>query len=147
MPLSLSLPLPSEWCTASVGSAGIAAIAYENGHHILTRAAHTTHYFWLLGLVVDLLLALATAIPCILCNVLIFATVPVLAEKLERQRTFAGKEVSIALKLAFFQVYNTILASLAFLLDPTLKVRATLGPHALTSPRTRSPDPGHAHQS
>ena len=108
-------------CTATVGSAGIAAVSYIKGHGYIAGAAHTSTLKGLLGLVLSLILALAEALPCIACNVLIFATVPILSERLERQRTFAGKEVSIALKLAFFQVYNTVLASLTFLLDPTVR--------------------------
>ena len=104
-------------CTATLGTAGIAAISYLSGERIVNHAFDTNSVNGVLGIIVNLLLALALAIPCILCNVLIFATVPQLSDRLERQRTFAGKESSIAIKLAVFQVYNTVVASSAFLFD------------------------------
>jgi len=54
----------------------------------------------LLGLFVNLALLL----PVVIGNVVLFVTVPLLAEKFERHTTFAAKENAIMLKLVFFQV-------------------------------------------
>jgi len=41
---------------------------------------------------------------------------------MERHTTFAAKELAIMLKLVFFQVYNSVFASFAFLLDPSVRL-------------------------
>jgi len=55
-------------------------------------------------------------------NVILFVSVPLLAERMERHTTFAAKELAIMLKLVFFQVYNSVFASFAFLLDPSVRL-------------------------
>ena len=47
---------------------------------------------------------LGMALPIILGNVMLFISVPILAERYERHSTFAGMELAIMLKLTFFQV-------------------------------------------
>lgn len=50
-------------------------------------------------------------------NLAIFLSVPPIETALMRHRTHAHKELSIVLKLIFFQVFNTSVASASFLLD------------------------------
>ena len=57
--------------------------------------------------VLSLLFALGMALPVIAGNVMLFTAVPILAQKMERHRTFSGKEAAIMLKLAFFQAIAT----------------------------------------
>ena len=61
---------------------------------------------------------LGMALPIILGNVMLFISVPILAERYERHSTFAGMELAIMLKLTFFQVFNTTVAAAAFRYDP-----------------------------
>ncbi|EOD12468.1 hypothetical protein EMIHUDRAFT_437392 [Emiliania huxleyi CCMP1516] len=76
------------------------------------------------GTILSLLVNLSVMLPVILGNVMLFVSVPLLAEKLERHTTFTGKELAVMLKLVFFQVYNSVFASLAFLFDPSIDLFA-----------------------
>ena len=72
------------------------------------------------GWVLSIALQGGLALPIILGNVILFISVPILADRYERHSTFAGKELAIMLKLTFFQVFNTCVAAAAFLVDPNV---------------------------
>lgn len=69
------------------------------------------------GLIISLLLQLAMVLPVIAGNVLLFWTVPPIAERFERHHTHDSLELSIALKCTFFQVLNTVLSAAVFFFD------------------------------
>ena len=103
---------------ACVGTAIITAVMYLNGTGITKTLVSMPPGF--AGLVGSIGLNLALSLPIILGNVMLFFTVPQLAERYERHTTFAGKELAIMLKLTFFQVLNTVVAAFFFLVDPTV---------------------------
>ena len=103
---------------ALVGTSIITAIAYLQGTKILSSFLRFSPDFG--GFVLSLLFQLAVAVPVILGNVILFVSVPVLADKIERHTTFSGKEVSIMLQMVFFQCFNTIIAALAFSFNPDI---------------------------
>ena len=76
----------------------------------------------LLNLICEGLFYLAVALPLILANVTLFVTTPILATTVERHHTISGMENTMLLKMAFFQVFNTVVAAFSFLVtDRSLK--------------------------
>lgn len=69
----------------------------------------------LLNLICEGLYYLAVALPLILANVILFVTTPILATTIERHHTISGMENTMLLKMAFFQVFNTVVAAFSFL--------------------------------
>ena len=105
---------------ASLGSAVIAVVAYATGNNLFASLVYGNLPDGFLGVVCGLLFSLALAIPTILSNVMLFYSVPVLAERYEMHHTHAGKEVSCMLKLCFFEVLNTVVSIAAFFIDPNV---------------------------
>lgn len=85
------------------------------GDGALADSEGTVDVPWLAMLIYNLLLSLVLALPTILGNVIVFATCPPLADIIERHGTFSGKERMIAMKMAIFQVFNTVIAAFSFL--------------------------------
>lgn len=97
-----------EWCRqllstllmftiACIGTGLIAVVGNLNGRGIINDFAQGHLPFHIpansiLGLIVSALLQLLVALPIILGNVIIFISVPILADKYERHATFARKE-------------------------------------------------------
>ena len=69
------------------------------------------------GLAISLLLQLAMVVPVTLGNVILFWTVPALAEKYERHHTHEQLELSVAMKCTFFQCFNTLCSAAMFFAD------------------------------
>ena len=72
---------------SSFGSVVIAAITYASGNNLFASLVNGNLPPGFLGVVCSLLLALALAIPTILSNVMLFFSVPQLAEKYEMHHT------------------------------------------------------------
>ena len=68
-----------------------------------------------ISLIYGAVLSLVFALPTIVGNVIVFATCPPLADIVERHATFTGKERLVCMKMAMFQVTNTLAASFSFL--------------------------------
>ena len=101
-----------------VGTVIITAVMYLNGTGVYTSLVTLPAGFE--GWVLSIALQGGLALPIILGNVILFISVPILADRYERHSTFAGKELAIMLKLTFFQVFNTCVAAAAFLVDPNV---------------------------
>ena len=52
-----------------------------------------------LGIIINLVMSLVTALPCIFGNVILFATTPLFADVIERHATFSDKESTIVVKV------------------------------------------------
>ena len=99
------------------GSSVIAFVTYATGNNLFASLVAGNLPEGFLGVVCGLLFALALAVPTILSNVMLFFSVPQLAERYEMHHTHAGKEVSCMLKLCFFEVFNTVVSVAAFFID------------------------------
>ena len=51
----------------------------------------------------------------IVCNVVIFVSVPQLSIHMERHHTRSGQHMHMLIKMVFFQLFNTVVASLSFM--------------------------------
>ena len=98
---------------ACISTAVIAGLAYIQGDGLLDNVIQAPEGF--AGIVYSLVMALAMALPCILCSVAIFATTPVLANTIERHATVSSMELMVFQKLLFFQVFNTAASAFTFL--------------------------------
>jgi hypothetical protein len=103
---------------ACIGTVIITAIVYLNSNGIFSQLVTLPGGFQ--GFILGALMQLGLAVPVIIGNVMLFISVPILAEKYERHDTFVDKELAIMLKLTFFQVFNTSVAAAAFAMDPAV---------------------------
>ena len=101
------------------GTAIIATICYVNSEQIVSAMVDLPS--GLGGLLLGLLFNLVMTLPVIVGYVSLFITVPIMAARYERYATFASKELHVMLRLTFFQVFNLVVASAAFLIDPTVR--------------------------
>ena len=70
----------------------------------------------IVGIIFSLAMSLFAALPCIVGNVILFATTPLFADAIERHVTFSDKESTVYMKLTLFQIFNTFMSALAFLI-------------------------------
>ena len=96
-------------CIASFGTAIIATVAYLQGEELPSFSEHhwgecSDTWSCLRAWVYGTLFNLAMAVPVIFGNLILFISVPQLADKLERHHSFSAKEQSMMLKMTFFQV-------------------------------------------
>ena len=103
---------------ACLGTAIIAVVTFFQGSGLLDQfiTSLVDRPEGIVGIIFSLAMSLFAALPCIVGNVILFATTPLFADAIERHVTFSDKESTVYMKLTLFQIFNTFMSALAFLI-------------------------------